>query len=353
MAMRGLLTPRLKGEFECIESSFEEDHVKESRLSFEEASRCLGTLGKDETGMRYAYLMITAIGRDLTDISVILSFKHVLFVDVSDNCLSLEGLQVLTNMPFLIMLKAEHNRITSAALKTINCLQVLRLNKNNILDTIGINQPALNHLELSYNQIYMAQLDDDDLSQLKHLELRGNFLPNLGGNIPCNVEVLYLAENRINKILSPTLSKLTHLRILHLRDNSIRKLDGFTSSLVNLKYLNLRKNKIVKFRQFRKLQCLPVLETLIVSENPIAGEETAKGEEEPAEEEEEKEDITRIPILVFLPNLKRINKAFVTAEERDEVAEVFEEKLEEIMAEDSSEDEGMTTTDVTEYTDTD
>lgn len=64
---------------------------------------------------------------------------------------------------------------------------------------------------------------------------------------------------------------LTNLKILHLRDNGVRKLDGFSEDLKDLWYLNLRKNNINKFRQFRKLRCLPKLDTLIIIDNPVAG----------------------------------------------------------------------------------
>ncbi|KAF2892785.1 hypothetical protein ILUMI_13387, partial [Ignelater luminosus] len=123
--------------------------IIEKNLTFEEASRCLNTLGKDESGMRYAYLMITATDRKLTNISTILNFKHVLFVDVSGNFLNLESLQVLVDMPYMILLKAERNRVESAALLVMPFLQVLCLNKNQILETCDINQPMLEYLELN------------------------------------------------------------------------------------------------------------------------------------------------------------------------------------------------------------
>lgn len=37
--------------------------IEEKILSFDEASRCLSILGKDESGSRYAYLMMTATDR--------------------------------------------------------------------------------------------------------------------------------------------------------------------------------------------------------------------------------------------------------------------------------------------------
>lgn len=43
---------------------FQLGHVLQERvLTFEEASRCLSNLGKDESGIRYAYLMLSAVDR--------------------------------------------------------------------------------------------------------------------------------------------------------------------------------------------------------------------------------------------------------------------------------------------------
>lgn len=330
------------GESSPRAADFTAEVVIYKRLTYEEASRCLNMLGKDETGMRYAYLKITATDRQLTDVSVVLSFKHVLFVEVGENLLTFDTLQVLAAMPYLIMLNAEGNRINSAAFDQMSYLQVLKLSRNLVLDTKDVDQPALEYLGLNHNQIYLSQFESDRLEQLKQLELRGNFLTDMSGSYPASLEALYLAENRI-KELKPC-ADLRRLTVLHLRENYIRKLDDL-GDLLSLIYLNLRKNKITKFRQFRKLARLPKLETLIVLGNPFYGEEELPGEDdEDLDDEEEKEDIARIPLLVLLPQLKRINKGPVTAEEREEVAEIREEKLEEIMAEESSEDEAPTTT---------
>ncbi|KAJ8941317.1 hypothetical protein NQ318_017857 [Aromia moschata] len=343
--------------------------IKERKLTFEEASQCLNTLGKDESGVRYAYLMITAREKKLTDVSTILNFKHVLFLDLGGNHLDLNALQVLSGMAFLIYLKAERNRVESAALDPMHYLQVLILSMNQITETCDINQPLLENLELAENLIYTVQFDAERLANLKFLNLKANHLIDLSGTFPPCLERLYVAQNDIIK-LNMDCYNLRNLRILHLRDNNIRKLNGFTEELEHLTYLNVRGNKIHKVRQFRKLACLPRLDTLILLENPLYGlpeaqqdEEAPKGEEdeEAAEDEEEAEgeeeptpvDKMRLPLLVLLPRLKRINKEPVRFEEK-EAAEAAKKKIEEdIYAEESSEEETEmpTTTDfTTDYT---
>lgn len=115
-------------------------------------------------------------------------------------------------------------------------------------------------------------------------------------NFPLNATMLvpsffcFQAENQIARIEPHTLDPLVNLKTLHVRDNLIRKLDGFPENLNNLHYLNVRKNKINKLRQLRKLQVLPGLRTLVVLDNPICPEEVKSGEGGDEEEDEDMEE---------------------------------------------------------------
>ena len=48
----------------------------------------------------------------------------------------------------------------------------------------------------------------------------------------------YQANNEISKL--EDLSELKSLAVLHLRENQIEKLDGFSEKLQNLQYINMR-----------------------------------------------------------------------------------------------------------------
>ena len=76
------------------------------------------------------------------------------------------------------------------------------------------------------------------LTRLTSLEIRANKLTSTKGLYLPNVKKLYLADNNISVI--EDLSILEHLTTLYLGGNNISKLDGFTESLKNLQYLNLR-----------------------------------------------------------------------------------------------------------------
>lgn len=298
---------------------------------------------------------MNATDMKLTDVTKILAFKHVLFVDVSGNRLDQEALDVLADMPYLVLLKAERNVIGGASFRPMPYLQTLALGANRVADTRAISQPYLDALDLSDNAIARADFDGD-LPALKQLDLHGNRLDELGGALPTSIEKLFVAQNRIASIREMDVAKLINLKVLHLRANRLRKLDGFTKELANLRYINLRSNDVRSLRQFHKLRCLPKLDTLIVSDNPVSGLYVAPGEatEDEAVEDEEgaSKSSFRISLLVMLPRLERIDKIPVTAEERDEAFFIEDERYGEIMAEGSSEEDEIAngTAATTDYT---
>ena len=97
--------------------------------------------------------------------------------------------------------------------------------------------------------IYSVFVPDNDISEisgsefkrltrLTSLEIRANRLTSTKGLYLPNVKKLYLGDNNISVI--EDLSILEHVTTLYLGGNNISKLDGFTESLRNLQYLNLR-----------------------------------------------------------------------------------------------------------------
>ena len=61
------------------------------------------------------------------------------------------------------------------------------------------------------------------------------------------------AANQLTKL--DGLDQLQHLATLHLRDNQLEKLDGFSENMKNLQYINLR---------YRKPVCTGTEEALII-----------------------------------------------------------------------------------------
>lgn len=125
---------------------------------------------------------------------------------------------------------------------------------------------------------------------------------------------LFLAENRITRIKD--LEILVNLKTLHLRNNELTSLDGFTEKCRSLNYVNLRNNKLRKISELRKLSCLPSLEILIALENPFLKKDKEKEEEEEVKKKQQRQ--YRLFILMMLPKLKRIDKDHVSDQERNE-----------------------------------
>ncbi|XP_012265960.2 leucine-rich repeat-containing protein 23-like [Athalia rosae] len=285
-------------------------------LSFDEAARCLSLLGKNDSGLRYSFLMLTASDKLLTDISIIPTFRNLLFVDVSGNLLTLSEIQILTAMTYLLMIKADRNRIESANFQSnMLYLQVLSLNRNKIRETKGISHRLLECLELSNNSIKAVDLNPYELENLKVLEIRGNILTTMNGLLFRNLRALYIAENRIERIEG--LETLLNLETLHARGNFISSFDALykTSNICpKLSYLNLRENKISRISEFRKLQQLKKLEILVTSQNPF-------------EKNYAVDNSYRINLLAIFPGLKRINKDPVLAEELVEADRIKKQKF--------------------------
>ena len=81
-------------------------------------------------------------------------------------------------------------------------------------------------------------LNATKLPRLTQLELKANKLTSTAGVHIVELKKLYLGDNMITKI--EDLGRLRNLMILHLRNNNLSNLDGFTENLRQLQYLNLR-----------------------------------------------------------------------------------------------------------------
>lgn len=187
----------------------------------------------------------------LTDIVAIKCFRHLQFVDVSNNFLDLDSMQAVTELPCLVLLHADKNILHSAALKKTKYLQVLILNYNHLTSVHDVFQPELSTLEAGYNKIHRVAFENR-MPNIKCLDFRYNFLQDIADfNFP-NLDSLYLGGNKIKNLVG--LERLVNLRILHVRYNPIRALDGFDAGLTKLNYVNMRNCKITTLKQVKKLR---------------------------------------------------------------------------------------------------
>ena len=129
---------------------------------------------------------------------------------------------------------------------------------------LGLNK--LESLILETNRICFLESSFDDLVNLKHLIISGNWLSELRSNVfrgLKNLEVLKAKKNSFNMLLKDSLQGLDQLKVLDLRYNKVEKIeDGAISNncplIRNLK-LTLNKFESVPFGHFLDLKFIQEL----------------------------------------------------------------------------------------------
>ncbi|XP_007503741.1 leucine-rich repeat-containing protein 23 isoform X2 [Monodelphis domestica] len=219
-----------------------EEMLLPNPLTEEVMKEGLSLLCKIGNGLSHAYVKLEAKEKDLSDISLLSSYIHLRYVDLSDN--RLVDLSPLNGLTHLLWLKVDNNRLISARLTELPYLQIASFAYNQITDTEGILHPRLVSLDLKGNNIKkVTGLDPQKLGNLHTLELRGNQLESTQGIELPKLKNLFLAQNQLKQIEG--LENLEHLTTLHLRDNQINTLSGFSSEMKSLQYLNLRTQMIM------------------------------------------------------------------------------------------------------------
>ncbi|XP_060606881.1 leucine-rich repeat-containing protein 23-like [Ruditapes philippinarum] len=292
----------------------EEEKVPDVLLTEEMMSECLSLLCKTGDGLAHAYVKIDIKERTLTNISLLKSFIHLRYVDVSKN--NLKDISPLSALTHMLTLNANENMLASAKLEEMPFLQVAMFNNNKITTTEGVNHPMLEHLSMNNNEITkVTGLDAGKLSRLHTLELRGNKLTSTEGICQPNLKNLFLGANVIKTLEG--MDKLTGVTTVHLRENQLSQLDGFSEENKMLQYINMRGNNVSDVKEIKKLASIPMLRALVLSENPVA-----------------EEDDYRVEVLIALRKLERLDKEEYNDEERNDAEEMAEaRKLEEANAE--------------------
>ncbi|XP_066116423.1 leucine-rich repeat-containing protein 23 isoform X1 [Saccopteryx bilineata] len=305
----------------------------------------LSLLCKTGDGLAHAYAKLDVKKRSLTDIYLLHSYIHLRYVDISENHLT--DLSPLNYLTHLLWLKADGNRLQTAQLNELPYLQVASFAYNQITDTEGISHPYLGILDLKGNYIRIVTgLDPQKLIDLHTLELRGNQLEStLGINLPklknlflvahwvrgwlvqgrghyrggqdawllggsTTNFIIIMAQNMLKKVEG--LESLKNLTNLHLRDNQIATLSGFSKEMKSLQYLNLRGNMITDLRELNKLRDLPKLQALVLLDNPCRDENDYRQE-----------------ALVQMAQLERLDKDFYKEEDQAEASEIRQQRLKE------------------------
>ncbi|XP_066269899.1 leucine-rich repeat-containing protein 23-like [Branchiostoma lanceolatum] len=315
----GVSTPSFASSTVDTSSSttLSEEKVDPGRLTMEMVGPALSELSRTGNGLAHAYIRLELYRKDLTDISVLSDMVHVRFLDLSGNRLT--DLSPLNSMNHLLWLKADRNPLTKINMDERLFLQVASFAYNQINTLEGLSHPQLRILNVTGNRLQrISGLDPSKLRALTTLELRGNGLESTEGLCLPSLRELYLAANKLEKIEG--LRKMPNLKLLHLRDNVISSLTGFTSGMKTLQYLNLRGNQIMTVKEVDKLHHLHSLRTLSLAGNPLA--------------EEEAEHYV-LDALSYVPSLIRVDKHPVSEEDRSEAEALAELRRRELSSSDS------------------
>nr|XP_033780073.1 leucine-rich repeat-containing protein 23 [Geotrypetes seraphini] len=295
------------------EGEEEEEEEKEQPppavvLTEEMLNEALSLLCKTGNGLAHAYVKVELKDRDLTDIEILSSYIHLRYVNVSQN--HLQDISPLNSLTHLLWLKADQNLLVHIQLNELPYLQIANFSHNHLKELGGISHPRLESLNLNGNEIStFSKVNCAKLENLHTLELRGNKLASTAGILLPNLRNLYLAENAIKRLEG--LEGLVQLQTLHVRDNELETLDGFSGSMKSLQYLNIRGNQISRTKELQKLGCLRGLRALAMFDNPCT--ET---------------DDYRMEALIAVPQLERLDKDFFLEEERTTADEMRALRLE-------------------------
>ncbi|XP_067097040.1 leucine-rich repeat-containing protein 23 [Osmerus mordax] len=301
--------PTEEGHQEDESAPQHEEQIEPCHLTQETVHQSLSLLCRTANGLAHAFVKMDLKDRQLTDISLISSFVHLRFLDISSNHMSdLSPLSALTHLLWLNVDKNMVTRLKGQPLGQLTFLQWLSLALNKLTDLEGLGCPALESLNLTGNGIQrVSGLQFNRLTNLVTLELRGNCLETTDGIYLPNLQRLYLAQNSIKHLEG--LDKLERLTTLHLRDNQLETLDGISPNMKSLQYLNVRGNLVFNQRALRSLSAVSkTLRALVLAENPLS----------------EKEDY-RVYVVTHLPLLERLDKEPISPEEKAEAMESFGE----------------------------
>jgi adenylate cyclase len=167
-------------------------------------------------------------------------------LDVRYNALT--GLEVVSELPKLEMLAADHNAITGFV-GSFERIRSLKLNSNPITK-FEINTPVPTLKVLNLSNAQLASIDDTlkNIPNLETLVLDKNYfvsLPSQIGNLR-RLEHFSIANNTIGE-LPPEIGCLTELKVLNVRGNNIRKLPMELWWANKLETLNVSSNVLDHF----------------------------------------------------------------------------------------------------------
>ena len=136
---------------------------------------------------------------------------------------------------FFIFTVNEIQVVSGLEASRLGHLHTLELRGNKLKSTKGICLPQLKNLFLVSFDQWLVKLPYP-------LCILSFFEPFLDSNVNCYLKLCITNSLQAGNIIKALedLHTLTSLSTLHLRDNQLEILDGFSDSMLNLEYINMR-----------------------------------------------------------------------------------------------------------------
>lgn len=299
----------------------------------------------------YLYYSTIPKGQDLESLGNLWKYKHLRFLDASDN--ALEDASEVVALKNLLHLNLENNALESIPLEAFERpssdddgndddgegegeedgeesgllpnLQVVNVAGNAIKELkTEVPFKSLKHLNANFNQL--ENIDGlTDLPKLESVELRGNRLSNLDALSGLSgLKFIWAAEQQEDGLTSlEGLDELPSLERLHVRGNpGLNSFLGIGKDLPKLQHINARETGFESFEELKPLAALPELKSISLVGTPMSDSETYRAE-----------------VLIALPKIQIIDKEPVTGMEREEAKELWAELQAEAEAERLAEEE--------------
>ncbi|KAL7751558.1 hypothetical protein RI367_003022 [Sorochytrium milnesiophthora] len=294
-------------------------------------SSSVSQIARTGNGLSFAFVRLDAHGKGLQLLDTLAEYTHLRYVDISDNAVSSLA-PGLTTQDYLLTLNASNNKLTLLQADVFGSkkyLQHLAVSDNAITSSDVASWPMLTKANLNRNQLTVLSMLD--APSLEVFEARENLIASIDQLQTPKLRELYLsvsqAKNQLT-VLTGLDDKLA-LQRLHLRENQIESLSGFSAANANLTYLNLRANRIAAWTEVEKLAVLRGLAQLnlsgLLSQVSVPHGQKEKTDVDPTENPICEQDNYRLNVIYRLLQVQVLDKEPVKPEDRDEAVHLREE----------------------------
>jgi Leucine-rich repeat (LRR) protein len=224
------------------------------------------TYSEDKQGMQFVRLDVSDKKVDNLD-KAIIEFKHLRYLNFENN--GITDWAILQGFENLVHLNLNNNKIKNLTAfiteEGFPKLQKLELANNSISELVPLTASKIEYLDLSNNGLekYETWIGHPSIKIFKAVKTKVKTMTILS-NMPA-LEEAYLGGTSINSFSG--YENLPALKVLHLRDTKISKIEEELPELASIETINLRRtgfnslDNLKNIFQFTTLKNLNVLET--------------------------------------------------------------------------------------------